>query len=144
MKLIALTGLVFVEKIDLAKMLAERESKIGHSVTIIDGGDRMSIKPDTLPVPVVQLEGDLDHGVPRLLRATEADTIILIVSEYLPPDLIFASLDALYGEFPNLELQMVALIDTRTCDCFPQVREQFESFADVVVQLPVIYEEVAL
>lgn len=144
MKLIALTGLVFVEKVALAKVVAGREVAQGRSVVILDNGGRMPLKADTLAVPVIRLDDDMNRGLPRALRNSAAEIFILIVSEYMQPDAAFISLDALYEEFPDLDVRIVALIDTRTCDCFPQVRDQFESFADVVISLPVVFEEVHL
>jgi hypothetical protein len=41
-----------------------------------------------------------------------------------------------------MEIQLLALIDLRTCDCFPTMRERLEAYADTVVMLPYNLEEV--
>lgn len=143
MRLIALLGLVIVEKIDLIATFAAQFADSGQSVAVIDNLSRLSIDPAQLSdVNYVRLEDDLAENLPLLLGELEADVVLLAVSETTPPDETFVLLDRLAEQNPGLETQTLALIDTRTCDCFPQTRQALEASADVVVNLPVAFETV--
>ena len=140
MKLIVLTGLVAIEKAELALELAEHTMQQGQSVTVLDNIARMPLQ--TTAVPVQRIEGDSLEQLSYWLTDVNSDVVILAVSEQVHPDTLFVMLDNLYNQFDTIEIQTLALIDTRTCDCFPHVRESLEEYADVVVMLPYSLDEV--
>jgi hypothetical protein len=59
----------------------------------------------------------------------------------MAPDALFILLDQLRDDDPALELSTLALLDTRTCDCFPNLRVTLEAYADYSVYLPVDTDE---
>jgi hypothetical protein len=140
MKLIVLTGLVAVEKAELALELAEHYRQQGQSVTVLDNIARMPIQ--TNAVSVQRIEGDSLTQLSYWLTRANSDVVIFAVSEQVHPDTLFVTLDNLYHQSATIEIQTLALIDTRTCDCFPHVRESLEAYADVVVMLPYSLNEV--
>jgi hypothetical protein len=140
MKLIVLTGLVAVEKAELALELAEHYVQNGQSVTVLDNIARIAIQ--TNAIPVWRIEGDSLTQLSYWLTRANSDVVIFVVSEQVHPDTLFVALDNLHNQFDTIEIQTLALIDTRTCDCFPHVRESLEEYADVVVMLPYSLDEV--
>lgn len=139
MHIIALTGLVSVEKIDLTIDLAAYYREHGQRVAIVDNVARMAIDPARLDgVPVVRLDGDLSQYLGATLEHLDAGIVILAASEVTNPHDLYATLDLL----SNVSVTALALIDTRTCDCFPQVRDLLVSYADVVVNVPYNTEHV--
>lgn len=146
MRLIALAGLVSVEKTELAVMLAQYFVRRGQTVTLIDNVSRTPMPP----VEAVQQVRIEDDPAPSLLSTLEnltSDVVIFAASETVPPDALFLLLDDVQQQLPALAVQTLALIDTRTCDCFPQFRVSLESYADGVINLPVewasVLEEIA-
>lgn len=130
MKLIVLMGLVAVEKHTVALDLAQRYTAQGHSVALLDNVARLSL-------PEAQrIEGDALLHLPQILAEHSREVVIVALSERAEPAASFAALDALHDQIPGLDLQVIALIDTRTCDCFPQMRESLEMHADTVLHLP--------
>ncbi len=71
-----------------------------------------------------------------------SEIIILTASETLPPDDLFVLLDDVKERRPDLAIQTIALIDTRTCDCFPQFRLSLEAYADRIIHLPAVWSDV--
>jgi hypothetical protein len=61
-----------------------------------------------------------------------AETMIFVAPAQISPDDLYALLDTLP---PGCEVLTVAVIDTRTCDCFPNLRNTLEQNADVVVNV---------
>ncbi|MAS36481.1 MAG: hypothetical protein CL610_20930 [Anaerolineaceae bacterium] len=146
MRLIVLAGLVSVEKTELAVMLAQYFVRRGQTVTLIDNVSRTPMPP----VEAVQQVRIEDDPAPVLLSTLEnltSDVVIFAASETVPPDVLFLLLDDVQQQLPALAVQTLALIDTRTCDCFPQFRVSLESYADGVINLPVewasVLEEIA-
>jgi hypothetical protein len=143
MRLIALLGLVIVEKMELTAILAAQLVESGQRVAVIDNLSRLTLDPAQLSgAAYTRLADDLETILPPLLDDLEADVLLLAVSETTPPDDSFVLLDRLREIRPGLETQTLALIDTRTCDCFPQTRIALEASADVVVNLPAEFEAV--
>ena len=139
MKVIVLTGLVSIEKGQLARELAKHFLK-NKSVTIIDNIARISIeKLDG--VLIKRYEENITKKLPEILHSTLADIAIVAVSEQAHPEKLFIALDDLQ-EQSDWEIYTLALIDTRTCDCFPNVREALELYADVSVMMPYELDEV--
>ena len=137
MRLIVLSGLVTVEKIDLAVELAEHFTQQEQSVTIIDNGQRLRIKDDGLnDAALVRLDDDLAESLLPALDVITSDVTLLVVSEIVQPETLFTLLDEVRQVRPDVEVQTLALIDTRTCDCFPQYRATLEDYADLTVNLP--------
>jgi hypothetical protein len=138
MRLIVLAGLVTVEKTAGAVELTQYFARAGQIVTILDHASRIPVDAEGLGgVTLIRLEGDLQASLSLTLAGLSSEIAILVASESLPPDDLFLLLDDLRSQIPSLEMQTIALIDTRTCDCFPQFRVTLESCADAVVRLPV-------
>jgi hypothetical protein len=137
MQLIVLTGLVIVEKQQFTLDLARHYIAQGQPVAIIDNMARLTLDQSQIAQASYQrLEGDLDGQLAPLLSQSTAVVTILAASETLPPETLFVQLDALRDALSDISITTLALIDTRTCDCFPQVRQQLELYADVVVNMP--------
>jgi hypothetical protein len=137
MKLILLTGLVAVEKRDLALELALHYGADGLAVTLVDNIARMPIDPEfTGGETLVRVDGDITHFLADMLPDALIDVVIAAVSETMPPDTLFAAVEQLQSMVPAVEVQTIALIDMRTCDCFPTLRETLERHANTVVMLP--------
>ena len=140
--MIVLIGLVTVEKITLALDLARQHVDAGRTVTVIDNVRQLAVDGSGLiGIEVIRLEGDLRDGLWAVIEGVTSDVILLAVSETMPPDDLFLLLADLRNALPQIEIQTLALIDTRTCDCFPQLRAQLEDYADVVVNLPAQVDE---
>jgi hypothetical protein len=141
-RLILLTGLVSVEKVSLTLDLTAYYQSRGHSVSVIDNITRLHIDPGRLHVEkLIQHPGDILGALPGLLESLPGEIIIAAVSEMVPPLSLFATLDDITEAYA-LHTQTIALIDLRTCDCFPQIRELLETYADVAVYLPYQLESV--
>lgn len=142
MKLIVLCGLVSVEKISLALHLSQALAQAGWRVTLLDNIARLAISTEEAAVPLVRVSGDILPQLPALLRSDDSDVVIFTASEELTPDALFVALADLQAQLDNLQVQTIAMIDLRTCDCFPHLREQFEQNADLVLHMPFVVEEV--
>lgn len=137
MQLIVLTGLVAVEKAELARELAQHHETMGLQVALIDNIARLQMDHVALQNSSYQrLQGDITHYLAAILAHTVADVTILAASEMASPDALFGALASLDEVQPGIGLHSITLIDTRTCDCFPAVRERLEQHADQVVMLP--------
>lgn len=141
MKLIVLMGLVSVEKHEAAQMLAQHYNEQGQTVALLDNVARLPLTVNAMPESAQRLDGDALTQLPHVLARSEADVVILALSERAEPAASFVALDALYDHVVDLNLQILALIDTRTCDCFPNVRESLELHADAVLNLPISYQD---
>jgi hypothetical protein len=139
MRLIALAGLVSVEKMQLALDLARYYREQGASVTIIDTIARLYIEPASLSgETLIRPQGDIFTQLPALLTTIEAEVVVWAVSETAAPETLFGALDDLDG----VDTLTLALIDTRTCDCFPNLRVSLETHADLIVNLPYDFYEI--
>lgn len=141
MKLIVLTGLVVIEKISLAVELAEVHSALGNSVTIVDNIARIPIDSEIAPVPPQRISGDITNQMDSIDQI-DSDVVILAASESANPDTLFTALELLRDTIADIEIETIAMIDLRTCDCFPNVRERLELYADKVLMMPYDLEEV--
>ncbi|MDQ7026893.1 MAG: hypothetical protein Q9P44_15195 [Anaerolineae bacterium] len=140
MRLIVLTGLATIEKGALASDLADYFLQHGETVMVVDNITRQPIK--NLSVPPYRITGDIVTQLTDVLSTIASDIVLLAISEQVHPDKLWIALDNLTTQFDTIEIQTLALIDTRTCDCFPNVRESLESYADTVVMLPYNLDEV--
>jgi hypothetical protein len=142
MKLIVLMGLMSIEKAELAALLANHVTGDGRSAVIFDGVQRLHIDREWVAAArLVRL--DTNHGLaglPALVSASREDVAILAAPETAPPDAVFAALVAL--DRPDLTITTAALIDLRTCDCFPHLREELESSTDVTLEIPYVLPDV--
>ena len=82
-------------------------------------------------------DGEITADLPDLLADVQADVVLLAASEVSNPELVLGILDEV-----EAEVMTMALIDTRTCDCFPQTRILLEDHADVVVSIPYRFDRV--
>lgn len=143
MKVIVLTGLVSVEKADLVAELAGYSASLGQSVQLIDNIARQPLSKTLANTQnIVRVQGDdLDQLVASIAQAS-ADVVIVAVSEQAHPEKLFLALDDLRDAFDTVEMITLAMIDTRTCDCFPNVRQALELYADVSLMMPYDLEQV--
>ena len=138
-----LAGLVSVEKIELAAALTQRFGQEGKTVTVIDDLRRMPADDARFDGAArVRLSGDLRESLLPGLAEITSDVALLLVSETAWPDDLFTLLDEARQRIPALDVYSLALIDTRTCDCFPEFRVTLEAYADEVVSLPAAWEDV--
>ena len=77
MKLIVLTGLVSVEKIEIAQDLASFFNKQGMKVAVLDNVARLLMNPKEFSIPVQQIAGDITLELEKVLFQMEADVVIL-------------------------------------------------------------------
>lgn len=130
--IIILAGLVVVEKLALVRALTAVYA--GRGVRIIDNGARLALDADDWPagVPVIRVESAA--AIPAALAGAEVALVAL--DETTTPDDLSALTDQIYDTIPHSMVRIAALIDTRTCDCFPALRSALEEQADYVVRLP--------
>jgi hypothetical protein len=145
MRLIALAGLPAYEKAELATRLVQMLSAAGQRITLIDNGTRPVAPPPD--VTVERIAGgcvccSLAGQLYRAMTGIDADVVVLIASESAQPDMLRLTLENLRDSQPGLELRLVALVDDRTCDCFPHVRQMLEEAADQALYPPFVPEEV--
>lgn len=143
MKMIVLTGLVSIEKAQLAADMAHYISTQGQSVQVIDNIARQALTKIVTDVQhVTRIEGDNLNNLIDSLASVSADVVIVAVTEQAHPEKLFVALDNLQEQFDTWEIYTIALIDTRTCDCFPNVRQALELYADVSLMLPYDLDQV--
>ena len=138
MNVIALIGLVAIEKIQLIIQLATYYTQeTSKTVTVIDNVSRLAIDPVQLSdEPLIRVNGDITAGLVERLRNIHSDIVLIAVSESAELDHLFVSLDIMSEQLPHIDLLTVGLIDLRTCDCFPHLREKLEDYADVYLLAP--------
>ncbi|RMF76865.1 MAG: hypothetical protein D6737_19385 [Chloroflexi bacterium] len=136
MKLFVLTGLVSIEKAQFAVDLARQTTRHYTTVAIIDNLSRASITQKFYCGDIIRITGDLSHNLADTILKTGAEVIVLAASETLRPDELLLTLDRVRDDMPQLAVQIIALIDDRTCECFPVVQEQLEQYADMTVRAP--------
>ena len=100
-----------------------------------------------LAIPTLLLVSMMVFGLQKLLPG---DPLIAMAGEERDPAVIAQlraelNLDApipvqyfnwLTRALSALDVQIVALVDIRTCDCFPALREALEAYADRTIYLP--------
>lgn len=134
MRVIVLTGLVSVEKAQLAQDLAH-EFQAEQSVTIIDNIARLPIDT-SLPALIKRFEGDIVPQFAEIVSEAHSDILIIALSEQTHPEKLFVATDNLREANPDWQIYTLAMIDIRTCDCFPNVRQALEMYADISVMIP--------
>lgn len=142
MKVIMLTGLVSVEKAQLTQDLA-RYFVQNKSVTVIDNIARLEI--DDLPEHVQRQSITSDTASDFVMAITQilsSDVVIAAVSEQTHPEKLFVALDNLKEQQSEWEIYTLAMIDTRTCECFPNVRQALEMYADASLMMPYELDDV--
>lgn len=143
MKVIVLLGLVSIEKITLtAQLSAYFAEQLGLSVTIVDNIARMAINSEQVNVPLRRVLGDGVAQLTQVIPTILSDVVLWAMSETAHPEAVVVALDQLHETFPHLDMQTLALVDLRTCDCFPHVREALEMYADCTYLIPYELEKV--
>lgn len=142
-KIIVLTGLVSVEKVQLTSELASTFAET-QRVTVIDNMTRLAVDDDTLPdtISLVQHKGDDMRTLHDVILQNQNDILIAAVSEQAHPEKLFVQIERLRDQLPHTDIYALAMIDTRTCDCFPNVRSALEMYADATLMMPYSLEEV--
>ncbi|MFW5747989.1 MAG: hypothetical protein ACOCYT_00090 [Chloroflexota bacterium] len=139
--LIALTGLVRVEKLLLAAALVRRLAAAGHGVTLLDNVSGLSLdvvveQDDAAALPddahYMRLTVDLTQYLPTVLPHVETPVVVAAISEHAHPEALFSAIDEVAG----WSVCTVAMVDARTCDCFPQLRILLEDYADLTCKVP--------
>lgn len=134
MHLITLAGLVTIEKIQLAIDLAQYYSQAGQRVTVLDNIARLRIDPVYLSgETLLRMPGDAVGALAGLLPTLAADVVLFAASESAEPEALFTALAELD---PSIQTTTLALLDLRTCDCFPHLRQTLEQHADYVIHMP--------
>mgnify|MGYP003640109779 CR=1 FL=1 len=133
MKVVVLIGLVSIEKIQLVIELATHYTwETDKTVTVIDNVARLAIDPVQLSdEPLIRVNNDITEGLTDRIRDINSDIVLIAVSESAELDNLFVSLDIMTEALPHVDLLTIGLIDLRTCDCFPNIREKLEDYADV-------------
>ncbi len=125
-----------MEKVDLTVALAQHFMDTGRRVAVMDRGARLRLTTDHLPDEVILRPRSEPVQSPLIpvYDDSEVDVTLYIASETLHPDDLFIAVDEARSR--GHTVAVLAVIDARTCDCFPQVRETLELSADVVVNVP--------
>lgn len=133
MRVIAFVGLVSIEKIQLIIELATYYTwDTQLSVTVIDNVSRLTIdRAELNDEPLIRVNGDITQELTEQLADTESDIVLIAVSENAELDNLFIAFDMMREQLSQLDLTTVGLVDLRTCDCFPNLREKLESYTDV-------------
>jgi hypothetical protein len=144
MKLIVLAGLPVYEKAEFASELARMLLASGRRVTLIDNGARPVEPPSG--VTVRRIAGgcvccSLAEQLYQVMAEIDQGVAVLIASESAHPEALRLILENLRAGQPGLEFRLLALVDDRTCDCFPHVRQMLEDAADDVLYPPFAPEE---
>ncbi|MEL6407375.1 MAG: hypothetical protein AAFR81_23590 [Chloroflexota bacterium] len=142
-KIIVLTGLVSVEKVALSQELATHFSA-ENTVTVIDNMARLALDRDELPdsISLVRQVGDDMQALENAIRQAKGEVVLVAVTEQAHPEKLFVSIENLRERLPDASIFSLAMIDTRTCDCFPNVRAALEMYADMTVMMPYDVESV--
>lgn len=138
MKVVALIGLISIEKVQLTIQLANHFTwDTNQTVSVIDNVARMAIDRAELgDEPLIRVGGDITKRLVDLLADMSTDIVLMAVSEAAELDDLFVALDIMTEQLPHIDLLTIGLIDLRTCDCFPHLREKLEDYADVHVLAP--------
>lgn len=144
MKLVVLIGLVSIEKIYLTVELAQLFGEQGKTVTVIDNVARLALDSELLAgdEQLIRLNGDLRHYLQDTLEHIEADIVLIAASETSNLDDLFMHLETICQMDAISDIQTIGLVDLRTCDCFPNLRMQLESYVDVSFLAPFDAQEV--
>ncbi|MGB1286228.1 MAG: hypothetical protein ACPG7F_06840 [Aggregatilineales bacterium] len=140
MQLIALTGMMILEKADLCIALAQHFGAAGQRVCLLDNLAGTDITGE-LPAGVMCHKIMLDN-LPGFVVLDPADIFLLAVSERAHPDTTVQALLNLEIHEPALTVQTIALIDARSEGCFPQVVETLIQNADVSLHLPATLDDI--
>jgi hypothetical protein len=135
LKLIALTGIVGHQKAQFAMEIAVALQNAGQRVAVIDNGDHST----SLACPTVLMYRSIDGFDERIynkIQRMACDVILLVVSESTHPESLMIALEHLQDLLPDLTTRLIALIDDRTCDCFPHLRLMLEDTADITLHAP--------
>ena len=138
MKLIILAGLVSVEKGQLALELANHFIKQNRRVAIIDNIARLPIDMDHLNLTrKIRLDGTVLGAFHEIIEIViSCDISLLAISETMNPVNLSEFIGNIYERINDIDITTAAMIDTRTCDCFPTLREMLERNADIIVTIP--------
>lgn len=141
--IIVLAGLVSIEKHQLAIELAHHYEAHGQTVSLLDHVARLALDSEAL-APTIQLTRHISTDMAdviawasaQITNATSPQTLIVALNEQIHPEAIFMALHEIAQHNPALHTHLIAMIDLRTCDCFPNVRQLLETYADSIVMMP--------
>ncbi|GAB1420943.1 hypothetical protein MASR2M15_10710 [Anaerolineales bacterium] len=137
MKMSLLLGLVMVEKAQYALHLMEETLKANGSVQIVDNMVGIGISPEAVATGVTYLHvaGDIRYDLALLVEEAEVDHLIIAVSEHCNLPALFSEIANFSFTHSDLTVECIGLIDLRTCDCFPNLRELLERECDHIITL---------
>ncbi len=115
--LIVLIGLAVIEKAQLARDLSDELQSQGHTVRIMDSSSTAD-----------------DARLPDESRRAEESVLIWNTPAETDIDQLASRLITL--EADGIRPLTIALLDNRTCECFPTVQDQLEQTADLTFHLP--------
>lgn len=124
MRLIVLTGVASYPKTQIAQQIKAREPQ----TIIIDNGEHLAF--DGADICLESLGG----GLADVLGGV--DTALLIAAESINPEHLLALLDSLHDDYDDLHITTIAVIDDRTCACFPHLEDMLRGYADVTLEPP--------
>jgi hypothetical protein len=140
MHLIVFAGLASFEKAHLVAEVAESLAADGSDVVIIDNSDR-HWPAATQDFDTIRMTGPLSAGMFEAIARVDAEYVLLIVAESTTPDALIDAVEMIRDHRISVYVRLLALVDDRTCDCFPALREQLEANADVTLRSPYRLEE---
>ncbi len=122
MQVIALTGLVMAEKLDLTVELAQYAQAHQQSVTVINNVHYPPLDSTRLgAAALIDITKNIsaENLAAQVIAAlpTIADGVVLLpVSEMIPPDPLFMALEDIRDSQPKLDLRILALVDAHSDD----------------------------
>ena len=135
MKISILTGIIGQEKAQFAIQLAQAYLAKGLRVAIINNGNVSIDNKVTANIYLGLTLGD-NERLYNELQSMQQDILLVIAAESAHPETIIDALDILQAAQPDSSSKLIALIDNRTCDCFPHLREMLEATADLTLRAP--------
>ena len=140
MKIIVLTGIIGQEKAQFAVQLAQAYQDTGLRVAIINNGTVPIANGLTAKIYAGLILGG-NEPLYNEIQTMQEDVLLVIAAESAHPEALIAALDNLQAAQPDNRSQLIALIDDRTCDCFPHLREILEVTADLTLHAPFSIDE---
>ena len=147
MRLIAITGLAGIEKGRLTLDMAAHLQEHGQRVRVLDNAENNPLNdlhgyaPSLIPFE--RITDDLSvllYSHFAEISAQDTDIVLLNVAESLNPEQLYASLMGI-PEISIDDVRVIAVLDDRTCNCFPHVYDLLEQFADLTLTYPFTLEE---
>ncbi len=139
--LLVITGLAGTEKARLTVGMAQALQATDQRVTILDHSENNPMHP-LATLTITRVIHDLPGAISTALRTDNA-IVLLNAAESLHPEtlyrLVYDGIDRMTSH--SVDVRILALVDDRTCDCFPHLRALLEDHADLTLRYPFAIEE---